>query len=188
MKLIYQVWIMGLILLGSCALHAQVSGEVSGSSSTLEMEAAPRGMLTGEQVSIPVYDFEGLEGLLNRSDDKVYVVNFWATWCKPCVEELPYFEALHTKYATKDVEVVLVSLDFPSRAEKVLIPFVEKRGLKSTVLLLDDPKQNTWIPRVSPSWSGAIPATVIFSRDKREFYEKSFTFKELETAVTSFMN
>ncbi len=116
------------------------------------------------------------------------MINFWATWCKPCIEELPHFETLNAKYGKDQVEVVLVSLDFPSRAEELLVPFVEKRNLKSDVLLLDDPKSNTWIPKVDKSWSGALPATVIFNKHRRSFYEKSFTFNELETELLSFIN
>lgn len=160
----------------------------TGEQGELLMEAEPIAVLENANKKIRVYDFDGLEELLNREDDKTYVVNFWATWCKPCVEELPYFEAINDKYVDKQVEVVLVSLDFPSRAEELLLSFVEKRNIKSDVLLLDDPKQNTWIPKVDPEWSGALPATLIFNKKKRAFYEKSFNFNQLEAELLSFIN
>lgn len=153
----------------------------------LDIKAEPKDVLEGGGFKVKVYDFEGFETLLYRRDDKTYVVNFWATWCKPCIEELPHFEAINSKYRSRDVEVVLVSLDFPSRADELLIPFIEKRNLKSHVLLLDDPKQNTWIPKVDKQWSGALPATIIFNDEKRSFYEKSFTFNELESELLSFL-
>lgn len=178
--------VLMLLLLAGC--HASPEKKPAEEGISALIASQPKNVLKGEQVSIRVYDFNGLEGLLNREDDKTYVVNFWATWCKPCIEELPSFEKLNAKYHAENVEVVLVSLDFPSRAEELLIPFVENRNLKSHVLLLDDAKMNTWIPKVAEQWSGAIPATVIFNRDKRNFYEKSFNFNELEKELLSFIN
>ncbi|THD66401.1 TlpA family protein disulfide reductase [Robertkochia marina] len=178
--------ILMLLLLAGCNAAPEKPTEKEDIS--ILMASQPKKVLKGERVTIRVYDFNGLEGLLNREDDKTYVVNFWATWCKPCIEELPSFEKLNAKYNQENVTVVLVSLDFPSRAEELLIPFVENRNLKSHVLLLDDPKMNTWIPKVDKEWSGAIPATVIFNRDKRGFYEKSFTFNELEKELLGFIN
>jgi thiol-disulfide isomerase/thioredoxin len=176
---------MGLLTFISCG---EQQGKKAEEPRELVMEATPKGILESANKKIGIYDFDGLERLLERKDDKVYVVNFWATWCKPCVEELPHFEQLNDKYAGKNVEVVLVSLDFPSRAEELLLSFVEKKNIKSDVLLLDDPKQNTWIPKVDPEWSGAIPATLIFNKDRKVFYEKSFNFNQLESELLSFIN
>ena len=61
---------------------------------------------------LEVYDFEGLKPFLNKADDKVHVVNFWATWCAPCIKELPYFEKLNAQYENENVEVLLVSFRF----------------------------------------------------------------------------
>lgn len=138
-------------------------------------------------ISIPVYDFEGLEPLLNKKNEKTYIVNFWATWCKPCVAELPYFEKVNEEYGNKNVEVILVSLDLPDHWESRLVPFVKKRNIKSKVIVLDDPKQNTWIPKVHEDWSGAIPATLIFNGQNSTFYEQSFTYDELENVVREFL-
>jgi len=132
------------------------------------------------------YNFKQFETFLNKKDSKTYVINFWATWCKPCVEELPSFEKLNEAYKSQNVEVLLVSLDFPNQIEERLIPFIEKHKLKSKVILLDDPDQNTWIPKVSEEWSGAIPATLIYNKKSRKFYEQSFTYSELETELKKF--
>ncbi|MCX2679701.1 TlpA disulfide reductase family protein [Galbibacter sp. EGI 63066] len=150
-------------------------------------EVQPMNIIEAENFSIPVYDFDGFEKLMNNNKDKTYVVNFWATWCKPCVNELPYFEQLYTEYKKEGVEVILVSLDFPKKVNEILIPFLEEKKLNSNVVLLDDPKQNHWIPKVDKDWSGAIPATVIINENKRSFYEKSFTFIELEDEVKDFI-
>lgn len=112
--------------------------------------------------------------LLNKDDENVYVINFWATWCGPCVKELPYFEELHNIYKTDKVKVILVSLDFEKQIEKRLIPFLNKKEIKSDVVLLLDPKESEWIDKVDPDWSGAIPITLIKKGDNIEFYEKVF--------------
>lgn len=139
-------------------------------------------------ISIDSYNFLGLEPYLKKDNDTTYVVNFWATWCVPCVEELPNFEKLNAEYKDKKVKVLLVSIDFPKMAETKLLPFVKKNNLKSEVVLLNDPDANTWINKVDSTWSGAIPATIIYKGDKRRFYEKSFSFEELENEVKQFQN
>ncbi|GAL66212.1 TlpA family protein disulfide reductase [Jejuia pallidilutea] len=134
-------------------------------------------------VDLEIYDFEGLKTFLNKKDDKTYVINFWATWCGPCVKELPYFEKLNAEYSSKGVEVILVSLDFPHMYDSKLKPFIEKKDLKSKVIVLNDDDENTWINEIDPSWSGSIPATIIYNKNERKFFERSFTFEELEAEV-----
>jgi thiol-disulfide isomerase/thioredoxin len=141
-----------------------------------------------ENSELKIYDYDGLEPLINKSDNKVHVVNFWATWCAPCVKELPYFEEINQEYKDKNVEVLLVSLDFPRNYESKLIPFIAKRGLQSEVVAFDDVDQNRWIPAIHKDWSGAIPATIIYNKEKRLFYERSFTKEELETELKQFLN
>lgn len=134
-----------------------------------------------------VYDFEGLEPLLNKNDGKTYVINFWATWCAPCIKELPHFEELNQNYSGKNVEVILVSLDFPQQYDKKLMPFIKEKNLKSKVVALNDPDMNSWIPKISETWTGAIPATIIYNRKQRTFYERSFNYDELVTELRKFI-
>lgn len=139
-----------------------------------------------ENSEIEVYDFKQLETFLSSNSETTVVVNFWATWCKPCVKELPYFEALQENHK-EEVKVILVSLDFPDKLESQLIPFVNKNDLQSQVILLNDPYENEWIPKVDSSWSGAIPATLIIDKNKRTFYEQPFTEEELEKEILKFI-
>jgi thiol-disulfide isomerase/thioredoxin len=139
------------------------------------------------QPAIPVLDFDAFEPMLHYDDDKTYIINFWATWCRPCIKELPYFEQIGEEYKDKNVEVILVSLDFPNSLESRVIPFVERNNLKSKVILLDDVNQNRWIPLVSEEWSGAIPATMIYNKKERKFYEQAFTYEQLLTELKSFL-
>ena len=148
-----------------------------------EIPPKPLQTYSKESISVNSYDFSGIEKLLKKQNDTTYIVNFWATWCVPCVEELPNFEKLNADYKDKNVKVILVSIDFPKMVESNLLPFIKKHNLKSEVVHLNDPDANSWINKVDPTWSGAIPATVIYKNDKRNFYEKSFTFEELEAVV-----
>ena len=138
-------------------------------------------------LELEVYDFNGIEKFLHQDDEKVHVVNFWATWCGPCVKELPHFEELNKKYSDQNVEVLLISLDFPNQYETKLKPFIEKHKLESKVIALNDVDMNTWLPKVNEDWSGAIPSTIIYTKDKRQFYEQSFTYETLETEVKQFI-
>lgn len=135
--------------------------------------------------TVPVWKFEHLNAHLNKKNDTLYVINFWATWCKPCVEELPHFERLQSEYDEKKVKVILVSLDFASKLQSRVVPFVKDNKIQSTVVLLNEPDYNAWIPKVDPSWSGSLPATLIFknSNNTRVFSEKPFDYNELQTTV-----
>lgn len=141
-----------------------------------------------EIINLEVYDYEGLKPFLNQQDGKIHVVNFWATWCAPCVKELPYFEEVNKIYKDKGVEVLLVSLDFPRQYDSKLKPFLKEKQLNSKVVCLDDVDQNTWIPAIDKDWSGAIPATLIYNNNKRKFYEGSFTKETLQTELNNFIN
>ena len=141
-------------------------------------------------VDFPVYDFDSLEPLLNKKDDKTYIINFWATWCAPCVAELPYFERTFAEQQEKssNVEMILVSLDMPSMWESRLVPFVNKKELKGEVVILNDTRMNDWIPKIDSEWDGGIPATLIYNSKKRAFYPHGFTYEELNKELNKFIN
>lgn len=135
------------------------------------------------ETEIPVVNFEEFQPLLEKDNDTLYVVNFWATWCAPCIKEIPYFEQLSEKYRDKKLKVLMVSLDMSEQLESRVLPFIEKQGMQNRVILLDDPKFNDWIPLVDKKWTGAIPATLIYGKGFREFYPRELTFTELEQVV-----
>lgn len=138
-------------------------------------------------IDLEVYTFDEFSKFLNKKDDRVYVINFWATWCAPCVKELPYFEKIKKEYEGENVEVLLVSLDFPHLYETKLKPFIVSKKLKSKVVALDDPDMNSWIPKVDSTWTGSIPATMIYKNNARNFFEQSFTYDELNTELKLFL-
>lgn len=132
---------------------------------------------------IAVVDFTQLQPLLDKRNDTTYIVNFWATWCLPCIKEMPYFQQIHENFSNRKVKVILVSLDFEKQLDSRLIPFIEKNRLTAEVILLNDPDADSWIDKVNPKWSGALPATVIYNKNFQGFYEQSFTYNELEQII-----
>ena len=140
--------------------------------------------LAGAQ-DIPFIKAGQIEQWKNADTDTVYVINFWATWCGPCVAELPAFEKLYRQYAAQKVKVILVSTDFKKQVETRLKPFVQEKHLQSQVVFMDESNPNNWINLVHPDWSGLIPATLIIARRKNfeRFFETQLSYDELETAV-----
>lgn len=108
-----------------------------------------------------------LEKILKNPENKLYVVNFWATWCPPCVKEFPYFQKLAKEYDPEKVEFIMISLDFRSDLESKLIPFLEKNNVTVDVALMTDLDYNSWIDKVDPSWQGEIPSTLIFNNSRK---------------------
>jgi thiol-disulfide isomerase/thioredoxin len=131
---------------------------------------------------IPVLNFESLAPLLQTDTEEIQIINFWAMWCAPCVKELPILEAYQKKHP--NVKITLVSMDFPEDIETKLKPFLKKKGITAKVVLLDDPDANSWIDKVDPNWSGAIPFTIIFNNKKRFYHERMFeSLEDLENEV-----
>lgn len=137
---------------------------------------------------LPEYDtYDSLSSAVFRNNDTTYVINFWATWCAPCVKELPYFEAFNKKYKEQKFKVVLVSLDFKRQIKTHLLPFITKNKIASEVVIMNDKKYDTWLPKVDASWSGSIPATYLIQGDKKLFAEREFAnLEELEDFIFSF--
>ena len=143
-------------------------------------------MMVAQKVA--VYDkYSTLEKEILSDKNTIYVVNFWATWCGPCVKELPHFEQLNSE--NKNIKVVLVSLDFKNQFESKLIPFLKKKSIKSEVVFLADTDYNTWLPTVDKDWSGSIPATLIIKNGKKVFVERTFpSYQELNEYVNKIIN
>ncbi|MEM6767199.1 MAG: TlpA disulfide reductase family protein [Bacteroidota bacterium] len=137
----------------------------------------------GSAQSVQQIDFKTFESHLTTKSDTTYLYNFWATWCKPCIKEIPYLQQAKADHQQEKFQVVYVSLDFPDQM-KLVESFVARKGL-APVWLLDEPDANSWIDKVSPKWTGAIPASLLVNRakDQYEFYEGSFTQESLNAWI-----
>ncbi len=131
---------------------------------------------------VPQVKADDLVRRIQNGQDTSYVINFWATWCAPCVKELPYFEEINAEYSGQKVKVILVSLDLKKDADARLKAFIERRGLKSEVLYLDERDPNVWIPKFTDQWEGVIPATLLYNASKgtKVFRAGSFEGNELK--------
>ncbi len=131
--------------------------------------------------SYALKQYDAVEIFLGNNNDTLYIINFWATWCKPCIEELPYFEKINSDYSGKPVKIILLSLDTEKQWESSLVPFLKNKNIKSTVWVMPNKKPIDWIDRINPLWQGSIPATFIFNNKKNIgiFEERPFTYEEL---------
>lgn len=130
---------------------------------------------------VKLLNIDQLNERIKNGQDSTYVVNFWATWCAPCIKELPHFEKLGAEFKSEKLAVLLVSVDFKSKLNSAVIPFVKRKNLKNQVFLLNESSPQEYIDRIDPSWSGSIPATLFVKKEKRKFIESEFTYEELVT-------
>ena len=130
-----------------------------------------------------------LAALISNADHPL-VINFWATWCMPCIEELPYFEKLAAGYKKDSVELILVSLDmkddYPGKIER----FIRERKIVSTVWWLDEHDADYFCPLIDRKWSGSLPATLMVNprTGHRRFFEKQLSEKQLEKELAEMLH
>ena len=123
-----------------------------------------------------------------KSKDTLYVVNFWATWCKPCIAELPAFDSLYIRIQNQKVKIILVSLDFAENISGKVNPFLIKNKIKSTVVLLDEINGNDFITKISKNWSGSIPATLFKKGKETVLLEKKLRLTDLQIQIDKLLN
>ncbi|MEI9945102.1 MAG: TlpA disulfide reductase family protein [Chitinophagaceae bacterium] len=116
------------------------------------------------------------------------IVNFWATWCMPCVEEIPYFQEEVKKHAKDSVKLLLVSLDFREEYDQIA-PFLKKRKFTAPVVWLNETKADYFCPKVDAKWSGAIPASLFINNKKkyRKFFEEKLLQEKLKKEIMAML-
>ncbi|MFT4093674.1 MAG: TlpA disulfide reductase family protein [Niabella sp.] len=136
---------------------------------------------------VQLLELDVLENRIANGKDTFYIINYWATWCAPCIKEIPYFNKFQKAYLNKPVKVLLISLDFLSQYQKAVVPFVRKQKLETEVFLLNEKDQQQYIDRISTDWSGALPATAFICQHKniKRFFEQEFTYDELVQTFNS---
>jgi thiol-disulfide isomerase/thioredoxin len=139
------------------------------------------GFLQAQHVNA-VYKIGDLLKRIDRTNDTIYVLNFWATWCVPCVKELPEIDSFAIQHKNEKVKVLLVSLDFKEEIDKKVDPFLQKNKYSTECILLDEVNGNDFIDKIDKRWTGSIPATFVTfnTRRKTDFIEKKIGRKELE--------
>lgn len=121
-------------------------------------------------LSVPVWtSYEQLQQRLQQGGDTTFVINFWATTCPPCREEMPLLEALQSQTDKRQRKVLLLSLDRPQDAATRVLKYAQEAGLRSELALLADPHRNVWTAKVDSSWYGALPATWVVRGSQQSF-------------------
>ena len=128
---------------------------------------------------------EWIDGIHASKSDTLYIINFWATWCKPCVEELTFFEQLADTCTNKKVKIYLVTTDMRKDIATRVTDFIKAKKLTQQVVFINELNADKWINKVSEEWSGAIPATLMIKGDigYKHFKEGELTFEELQLLV-----
>lgn len=117
--------------------------------------------------------------------DHPVIINVWATWCAPCVEELPWFDKMLRQYQDSNIELILVSLDFADRYEKAIDGFLQKHPLNATLFWLDETNADYFCPMLHSNWTGNIPVTLFINNKTgyRKFFDDQVKEEELETTI-----
>lgn len=134
---------------------------------------------------VAVYDADKLMQRLAAGTDTVFVVGFWATWCGPCVKEIPEFAVLADKYKGRPVKILLVSMDFKEDYQRKLQKFINKKNIEHEVVWLNESNANEFIPKINNEWQGSIPATLLFYKKKnyQKFIEGAIKSSQLSVLI-----
>ena len=119
----------------------------------------------------PLYNLEQFQERVQKKNDTLYVVNLWATWCKPCVEELPYFQKAAQTFSQQPVKIILASQDMKSKTAQVT-EFLKKNNYTSETFVLSAGNPNVWINKIEPKWSGTIPVTLLYRNGKKIYFHE----------------
>jgi len=132
---------------------------------------------------------EEIETVIARhnAEGKVVLVNIWATWCGPCVEEFPDIVELRHKYKD-ELEVIFISADFPEERERA-IQFLKDQNVTWETYMKTG-KDEPFINAISQDWTGALPFTKIYSKNGQitSYWENKASLEQFETAIKEALN
>ena len=117
------------------------------------------------------------------------IVNFWATWCKPCIEEIPYFLEEVKDHRKDSLTILLVSLDFKEAFPAGISTFAAKRKFTAPIVWLDETNADYFAPKIDAKWSGAIPATLFINNKTgyRNFVEEQISHEQLKKEIKAIL-
>ena len=133
------------------------------------------------QTEIPVVKIEELKSVYIQPNDTTYIVNFFATWCGPCMQEMPVLNKFYEAHKNTNIKLIFVSLDNIS-AKKRLPVKMKKLGIQAPVYLLNESTDFSWLDKIDKRWQGSIPATMAVNNKKniKAFFETPMESGQLE--------
>jgi thiol-disulfide isomerase/thioredoxin len=145
-------------------------------------------LAAGAHAQVKKVKITDLETYIQNSDHPL-MISFWATWCVPCVEEIPWFEEGVARFADQKVELILVSLDFPKDYPNKLEGFIKKKNWQATFYWLDETNADYFCPKVHPRWEGGIPATLFVNNKTgyRRFFDRALTDRQVEPEIKTML-
>ena len=147
------------------------------------------GLTYGQDVK-SIGKIDELKTIMDSNKGKVVLVNFWATWCKPCVKEFPELVKLYNDYKDKGFAMVFISADVPEEVKTKVIPFLNKQGVDFATYYNGFDKPEDLINYIDKDWQGAIPSTYIY--DKEGSMKSSIlgtkTYQQFETEINKYLN
>jgi thiol-disulfide isomerase/thioredoxin len=134
--------------------------------------------------SVPAWKITDLKKYIQSSRNPV-IISFWATYCTPCLAEIPYFEKIVTKYKNDSVTILLVSLDMEEQYPEAIASMITKMKFASTVVWLNETNADYFCPKVDSSWSGALPSTLFVNNKTgyHKFFEEKIPADKLDAEI-----
>jgi thiol-disulfide isomerase/thioredoxin len=141
------------------------------------------------QTTVTKMNIGELDEYITKSE-KPLIVNFWATFCKPCVDEIPYFLSHISDRYEGEVDLVLVSLDPQDYYPRKLTAFAGSRKFTAPIIWLNESNADVFCPRINVKWSGAISATLMINNKTgvKKFYDRQLTPLQFEKEVKQLVN
>ena len=138
--------------------------------------------------SLAPLDEAGVKKVIAGSKGKVLVLNFWATWCVPCREEMPALVSMEKRLAPKGMKLVTVSADEPEAAAEAA-KFITSKGIPQPAYIKNAKNDEAFINSMDPKWSGAVPALFLFDKTGKKV--RSFIgeadLKAVEAAIAKLL-
>jgi peroxiredoxin len=145
--------------------------------------------LAAEPVSVSGVDAEGLKELRKNGSGKFRLVNFWATWCAPCLAEFQEFITINRMYRHRDFELVTVSVNRPEE-EKSVLDCLKKNQASCKNLIFASSERDKLIDAFDPDWQGPVPFTVLINPEGKVIYRETGSIDSLalKRVLVSAMN
>ena len=177
MRLNHYVLILLLVLTG-CTKNIEEKDETEKDNSTDYSQ------------QIPVVDEVWLKNKIENRNSKILFINFWATWCEPCVEEFPDLVKIYNEHKNSGLELLSVSVDLPSEIDSKVKPFLKEQSAYFPVVVIEEKRSEEVINLIDPEWNGAVPATVIYDEngDKREFFTQAGDYEFFNESIKKVKN